>query len=99
MTEYSPAFANRKEVPEDPFTENPASSDHSQVKPTFGLLVPPSSVPRYSSWRHDASRSNFLNIGKLRLSPNTVMFTWAKPAQTLYGYASTLGLKTKVPPV
>src|SRR5258708_4395202 len=56
--EYSPAFAKRNEVPHEPLGLKPASSESIQVNPTFGLLVPPVSVPEYWSWRHEASRSS-----------------------------------------
>src|SRR6266849_1044615 len=46
-SEYSPALAKRNEVPHPPLMVAPSSSDNCQVKPTFGLLVPPASVPRY----------------------------------------------------
>src|ERR1700680_1288705 len=47
--EYSPALAKRNYVPHEPLMLKPTSSETSQVKPTFGLLVPPARPPLYSS--------------------------------------------------
>src|SRR6185312_6989131 len=41
MAENSPSFAKRKELPQLPRTVAPTKSSTTQVKATFGLLVPP----------------------------------------------------------
>src|SRR6202035_1046649 len=43
--EYSPALAKRKDVPHEPRIVAPTTSSTSQVKASFGLLVPPLSAP------------------------------------------------------
>src|SRR5712671_4717140 len=48
--EYSPALANRKEVPQEPLRVTPASSLSSQVKANLGLLVPPTIWAGAPSW-------------------------------------------------
>src|SRR5262245_17495294 len=80
--EYSPALAKRKDVPQEPLMLSPASSDSTQVNPTFGLLVPPTRSPVYWSWRHEASKSSFRISGKLKSLPKTGTLSCAKPAQS-----------------
>src|SRR6267154_4270206 len=42
--ENSPKFGARKDVPQEPRSMNPASSDNNQLNAAFGLLVPPTSL-------------------------------------------------------
>src|SRR5947207_5730320 len=81
MGETSPNTGARKDVPHEPLTERPASSETIQVKASFGLLVPaPKSL--YWSCRHDASKSSFLIPGRALASPKTGTFNCVKTAQT-----------------
>src|SRR5580704_8894376 len=98
--EYSPAFAKRNDVPQEPLSDTPASWSTSQVSATLGLLVLPLKVPVYTSWRHENSRSTFLKNGIALASPKTGTFICVKTAQTLYGSASVEGDMVKLgPPV
>src|ERR1700704_4921681 len=78
--EISPKPGARKDVPQDPRTVRPASSEMFQLKATFGLLVPPTSL--YWSWRHEPSRSSFLIPGSALASPKIGTFTCVNTAQT-----------------
>src|SRR5665213_2364780 len=75
----SPKEGARKDVPHEPRIVAPRSSDTSQLKPSFGLLVPPKSL--YWSCRHDASKSSFAKPGIAFASPKIGTFNCAKPAQ------------------
>src|SRR5262249_22015831 len=56
ISEFSPKFGARKDVPQPPLMVRASIGD--QLKPTFVLLVPPTSL--YWSWRQEVSNSSRL---------------------------------------
>src|SRR5579872_1291072 len=83
--EYSPALAKRNDDPHEPRIVAPIVSSTNQVNASFGLLVPPLSLPLgllYWSCRQDPSRSSLRNSGRLKLSPKIGISSCPNPAQT-----------------
>src|SRR5712671_2092461 len=78
--ENSPKLGARNEVPHEPRIVRPRSSEISQLKATFGLLVPPTSL--YWSCRHEPSSSSLRMPGSALFSPMMGTFNCANPAQT-----------------
>src|SRR6185437_17122293 len=78
MGESSPNCGARNDVPHEPRTVRPMSSDTVQLKDTFGTLMPPTVL--YWSWRHEPSRSSFLTSGIFISLLITGTFNWAKAA-------------------
>ena len=76
--ENSPKFGARNDCPQPP--RMVIASNGFQLKASFALLVPPTSL--YWSWRQEASNSKRRSSGSAFCSLKIGMFSWSKVAQT-----------------